>query len=391
MRAIGMISGTSYDAIDVAAAEFANVGGETLWLEPLGALEIPYPEELREQIADILPPHQTDIGQVCRLNAALGHAFADAASRALTELADGRADLVVSHGQTVFHWIEDGLALGTLQLGEPAWIAEQTGLPVLSDLRSADIARGGQGAPLVPVFDALLLEPLAAPRAALNLGGIANLTVIRPDGSLLGYDVGPGNALIDAAVVALADMTCDTDGRLARSGRIRTDLLYALLDEPYYGASPPKSTGKELFHWDYLRERLEQLPDEPPVADVVATVTELTAWIVGVAAIRHGITELVCSGGGTRNPALMERLAALGGGRWRVCTVDEYGVPAAAKEAYAFTLLGYLSWHGLPGSLPTATGALGPAILGSFTSGAQPLRLPKSAATPPRRLRIQPG
>jgi anhydro-N-acetylmuramic acid kinase len=379
-----MISGTSYDAVDVAAAEF-TVDGDTLWLRPLGALEIPYPEELRQRIAKTLPPRPSGIGQVCRLTTALGQAFASAATRALAELASGRADLVVSHGQTVFHWVDGGRALGTLQLGEPAWIAERTGLPVLSDLRSRDIARGGQGAPLVPVFDRLLLEPGTAPRAALNIGGIANLTVLRPDGSLLGYDTGPGNALIDAATVALADAPCDVGGRLAGAGHVVPGLLEALLREPYYRMPPPKSTGKELFCWDYLRGYVERLPDPPPLADLVATVTELTARVIAAEATRHGLAELVCSGGGTRNPVLMARLASLGAGLWRVRTIDEYGVASAAKEAYAFALLGYLSWHGLPGSVPAATGARTPAVLGSITPGAAPLRLPDPLTSPPRR------
>ncbi len=387
MRVIGMISGTSHDAVDVAAAEFA-ADGDNLWLRPLGALEIPYPEDLRQRIADILPPRPTSVGEVCRLATALGQAFADAAERALAELALGRADLVVSHGQTVFHWVDGGRALGTLQLGEPAWIAERTGLPVLSDLRTRDIARGGQGAPLVPAFDRLLLAPGAAPRAALNIGGIANLTVVHPDGTLLGYDIGPGNALIDA-VVALAGMPCDVDGRLAGSGHVVPDLLEALLREPYYAMPPPRSTGKELFCWDYLRGYVERLTDGPPsVADLVATVTELTARVVAAEAARHGIAELVCSGGGTRNPVLMERIATLGAGRWRVKTIDGYGVPSAAKEAYAFALLGYLSWYGLPGSVPAATGARTAAVLGSFTPGSVPLRLPEPLATPPCRLVI---
>lgn len=390
MRVIGMISGTSYDAVDVAAAEFV-ADGDNLWLRLLGALEIPYPQDLRQQIADILPPRPTSIGEVCRLTTALGQAFAGAAVRALAELAAGRADLVVSHGQTVFHWVDGGRALGTLHLGEPAWIAERTGLPVLSDLRTRDIARGGQGAPLVPAFDRLLLAPGAAPRAALNIGGIANLTVVRPDGTLVGYDIGPGNALIDAATVALADMPCDVDGRLARSGHVVPDLLEALLHEPYYAMPPPKSTGKELFCWDYLRGYVERLTDPPSAADLVATVTELTARVIAAEAARHGLAELVCSGGGTRNPVLMERLAVLGAGRWRVKTIDEYGVPSAAKEAYAFALLGYLSWHGLPGSVPAATGARTAAVLGSFTPGAVPLRLPEPLATPPRRLVIGRG
>ncbi|MQA25282.1 MAG: anhydro-N-acetylmuramic acid kinase [Micromonosporaceae bacterium] len=387
MRAIGMISGTSFDAVDVAAADFTR-DGDVLWLDPLGALETPYPDDVRAQIEAVLPPRQTGVGQVCQLAAALGQVFAAAAARGLAELAGGRADLISSHGQTVFHWVAGGRALGTLQLGEPAWIAERTGVPVLSDLRSRDIARGGQGAPLAPILDALLLAPESTPRAALNLGGIANVTVVRPDGSLLGYDIGPANALIDAASAACTGAPYDVDGRLARSGQVHADLLDALLAEPYYAAPPPKSTGKELFHAEYLRRHVDRLPAPPSGADVAATATELTARIVAAEADRHGLAELVISGGGLRNPALMERIAGLGDGRWRVRPIDELGLPAAAKEAYLFALIGYLSWHGLPASLPEVTGASAPALLGAFTPGSAPLRLPEPAADPPRRLRI---
>ena len=385
MRVIGLISGTSYDAIDVAAADLTR-DGDLLWLDPLGALELPYPDGIRERVEAVLPPRQTGVEQLCRLTTAIGRAFADAAATGLAEVAGGRADLIVSHGQTVFHWVADGRAHGTLQLGEPAWIAERTGVPVLADLRARDIARGGQGAPLAPILDALLLAAEAAPRGALNLGGIANLTVVRPDGSLLGYDIGPANALIDAATAMYAGARYDEDGRIARSGRVADELLEALLAEPYYAAPPPKSTGKELFCADYLRQRVATLGGPSSGTDVVATVTELTARIVAAEADRHGVSELVASGGGVRNPALMGRLAALGAGRWRVRLIDELGLPAAAKEAYLMALIGYLSWHGLPASLPAATGAS--ALLGSFTPGAAPLRLPEPASSLPRRLRI---
>ena len=387
MRVIGLISGTSYDAIDVAAAEFIRDGAE-LWLHPLGFREFPFPDSVRDEIAAVLPPHAIDVERVCRLANRLGQAFAEAAGHGLAELADGRADLVVSHGQTVFHWVEHGRARGTLQLGEPAWIAHRTGLPVLSDLRAADIVRGGHGAPLAPTLDTLLLPPGPTTRAALNLGGIANLTVIHPDGSLLGYDIGPANALIDAACLALRGMPYDADGALAASGTVLPGLLDELLAEPYYAAPPPKSTGKELFSWPYLRRYLDRLAAPPAPQDVVATVTELTARVVADAADRHRVTELVASGGGTRNPVLMSRIAALGAGRWVVRRIDEYGLPSAAKEAYLMALIGYLSWHGLPGALPTATGAASPAVLGSFTPGRAPLRLPEPAESMPSRLRI---
>ncbi|MGH3746587.1 MAG: anhydro-N-acetylmuramic acid kinase [Micromonosporaceae bacterium] len=387
MRVVGVISGTSHDALDVAAAEFAR-HGETLWLAPLGDLEIPFPKRLRADVAAALPPHPSSVEQVCRLHAELGQVFAEAAARGVAELADGRADLVVSHGQTMFHWVSEGRALGTLQLGEPAWIARRTGLPVLADLRAADIARGGQGAPLAPTLDSMLLAPRHAPRAALNLGGIANLTVVRPDGSVLGYDAGPANALIDAASEALAGVPYDADGQLAGSGKVLPVLLEELLAEPYYAAPAPKSTGKELFCWAYLADRLDRLGATPAAADVVATATELTAHVIASDATRHGVTELIASGGGTRNPVLMRRLRELGDDRFRVAVIDELGVPSAAKEAYLMALVGYLSWHGLPGVVPSATGASEAAVLGSFTPGTAPLRLPAAAADSPRRLVI---
>ncbi len=386
MKVIGMISGTSYDAVDVAAAEFTRTG-DVLWLDPLGDLELLYPDGVRDAIAGVLPPAPSSAERICQLTTRLGKVFAETAVKGVG-LAGGDADLVVSHGQTVYHWVADGHARGTLQLGEPAWIAERTGLPVLSNLRSADIARGGHGAPLAPTLDALLLPPASTPGAALNLGGIANLTVIRPDGSLLGYDVGPANALIDAAGTELAGVPYDAGGAIARSGRVLPDLLDALLAEPYYAAPPPKSTGKELFSWPYLRRHLEQLTSPPSAPDVLATVTELTARVVATDADRYGVTDLVASGGGTRNPYLMERLGTLGEGRWRVRTVDELGIGSAAKEAYLMALIGYLSWHGLPGAMPAATGATTPAVLGSLTPGGGPLRLPEPSATPPGQLRI---
>ncbi len=385
MRVIGLMSGTSYDAIDVAAAEFHAVG-DTLELRPLGALSVDYPPGVRDAVAAVLPPAATSIDAVCRLDTGLAHCFADAAVRALTEVCDGHADLVVSHGQTVYHWISDGSALGTLQLGQPAFIAAATGLPVVSDLRAADIAAGGQGAPLVPAFDGLLLAPdpgSTVRRAGLNLGGIANISVLADD-TVLGYDTGPANALIDEACRRYFAESYDADGRHAAAGTVLPDLLDALLAEPYYTARAPKSTGKELFHGGYLDRFLADRLDAPD--DVVATLTELTARTVAAELRRHRITEVVAAGGGLRNPVLTHRIGQLAD--CHLVSVDEYGIPADAKEAYAFALLGWLSWHGLPGAVPSVTGARRPAVLGSLTPGAGPLRLPEPA-TAPRRLRVR--
>ncbi|MEU5561666.1 anhydro-N-acetylmuramic acid kinase [Micromonospora musae] len=401
MKIVGLMSGTSYDGVDVAAAEF-TVDGETLRLRPLGHRGLDYDDELRARIGALLPPTATTIEAVCRLDNLLGDVFAEAAALG-TELAGGHADLVVSPGQTVFHWVQGGVARGTLQLGAVARVAARVGVPVLSDLRSADIAAGGQGAPLVPAFDALLLAPDAsagpasepsegaapaanAPRAALNLGGIANLTVVAPGAPVLGYDIGPANALLDAAARRLLDRPCDLDGVRAAAGRVHPGLLDELLAEPYYAAPPPKSTGKELFHAGYLDEKLAALGEPVAADDVLATLTELTARVVAAECDRHRVTEVIASGGGVRNPTLRARLTELGAGRWRLRTTDELGVPAQAKEAYAFALLGWLSWHGLPGSIRSVTGAARAAVLGSWTpSGPGPRATPVIS---PRRLRI---
>ncbi|MEH1029009.1 anhydro-N-acetylmuramic acid kinase [Micromonospora profundi] len=386
MKIVGLMSGTSYDGVDVVAAEFTTEG-DTLWLRPLGHRGLDYDEALRAQIAALLPPGATTIEAVCQLDNRLGEVFADAAAVGL-ELAGGTADAVVSPGQTVFHWIADGVARGTLQLGAVARVAARVGVPVLSDLRSADIAAGGQGAPLVPAFDALLLDGAAEPRAALNLGGIANLTVVAPEAPVLGYDVGPANALLDAAARRFLDQPCDIDGARAAAGRTHERLLADLLAEPYYAAPPPKSTGKELFHAGYLDRHLAALGEPVPVDDLLATLTELTARVVAAECDRHRVVEVIAGGGGVRNPALLGRLAALGAGRWTLRGIDEWGVPAQAKEAYAFALLGWLSWHGLPGAIPSVTGATRGAVLGSWTPAG-----PAYGGAPtdrPRRLRIRP-
>ncbi|MEO3777304.1 anhydro-N-acetylmuramic acid kinase [Micromonospora sp. B11E3] len=385
MRIVGLMSGTSYDGVDVVAAEFA-VEGETLRLRPLGFAGLDYDEELRTQIGAVLPPNPTSIEAVCRLDNRLGEVFAEAAARGVA-LAGGRVDAVVSPGQTVFHWVSGGRARGTLQLGAPARVAARVGVPVLSDLRSADVAAGGQGAPLVPAFDALLLRAESGPpRAALNLGGIANLTVVAPGAPVLGYDVGPANALLDAAARRFLGRPCDLDGARAAAGRVHPALLELLLAEPYYAAAPPKSTGKELFHAGYLDGKLAALGAPVDPDDVLATLTELTARTVAAECDRHGVAEVVAAGGGVRNPTLLRRLAALGDGRWRLRASDELGVPTQAREAYAFALLGWLSWHGLPGAIPSVTGAREATVLGSWTPAGPARSAPP--ATPPRRLVI---
>ncbi|MFF8572339.1 anhydro-N-acetylmuramic acid kinase [Streptomyces sp. NPDC015408] len=387
MRVIGLMSGTSYDAVEAAAADLV-LQDDVLVMRPLGHLSAPYPDGLRELIAGFLPPSETTARTAAVLDTGIGRAFADVAVRALGELCDGTADLVVSHGQTVYHWVEDGAVRGTLQLGQPAWIAEATGLPVVSDLRSRDVAAGGQGAPLVAMTDTLALAALPGTPAALNLGGIANLTVVAPGADPLAFDTGPANALMDAAVRHFTEgaLGYDEDGRRAGAGRVDAALLRVLLDDPYYARPAPKSTGKERFHLPHLLDALALAPVPEP-DDVLATLARLTAVTVADACRAHGVTRLVVSGGGAHNPVLMGMLTdelpgvALG-------PSDALGLPSDAKEALAFALLGFLTVHGLPGAIPSGTGARRATLLGSITPGREPLRLPEPAARPPRSLRV---
>ncbi|WP_432884031.1 anhydro-N-acetylmuramic acid kinase [Kribbella sp. CA-245084] len=383
MRVIGLMSGTSYDAIDAAAADL-RLDGDVLVLTPLGMLSQPYPPELRAAVAASLPPASTTVEQVCRLDTGIGQAFAAVARQAVEQLCGGYADLIVSHGQTVFHWVDDGTVRGTLQLGQPAWIAEATGVPVVSDLRARDVAAGGQGAPLVSIIDVLWLRGRPGVPVALNLGGIANITVVH--GDPVAFDTGPANALIDAVVTELTGRPFDADGVMAARGQVHEELLGRLLAEPYYQRPAPKSTGKELFNLAYVAKAMEGLP-EIPAEDLVATVTTLTARTVADAVRRYGGTEVVASGGGIQNPALMHLLADEL--EIPVRTTDELGMPSAAKEAYAFAVLGFLSVHGLGGTVPSCTGAAHSSVLGSVTPGLSGLPTITGEARPPMRLLVQ--
>ncbi|MGK3204979.1 anhydro-N-acetylmuramic acid kinase [Amycolatopsis sp. MEPSY49] len=388
-RVIGLLSGTSVDGIDVAAADL-HAEDDTVVLTPLGELDLPYPESLREALLAALPPNPCTAGELTRLDTGVGQAFADAAARGAEELAGGSADLVASLGQTVFHWVEDGHVRGTLQLGQPAWIAERTGLPVVADLRTRDVAAGGHGAPLASTLDQLWLRGLARdtghPVAALNLGGIANITVVAGDEAAIAYDTGPANALLDVAAYRVSGQRSDVDGRLAFGGSVRSDLLVRLLADPYFAAAPPKSTGKEHFNAPYLDAALAGLPPVEP-GDLLATLTEFTAVTVAGECLRHGVTTVVASGGGVANPALMTALARnLPAAVLK--TSDDLGLPGAGKEAYLTALLGWLTWCGVPGSVPSATGARGPRLLGALVPGAGPLILPAPLGGTVTRLRV---
>jgi len=354
MIVAGLISGTSLDGIDVAIVDLAQVRRPVL----LGFRTVPYPAGVREAILSIsnAPTHTA---QVSRLNFLIGELFADAVGSCGLPI-----DLIGSHGQTIFHEGEPVELFGhrvasTLQIGEPAVIAARTGIPVVADFRPADMAMGGKGAPLVPYVDYLLFRSETIGRVALNIGGIANITVI-PAGAtaeqVIAFDTGPGNMVIDGLTGSY-----DRDGAIARRGTVNSVLLAELLNDSYYRKAPPKSAGRE----QYGNEFLASLPKNLPLEDLVATATELTVETISQAINSfESISEVIVSGGGAHNIYMMECLRA----RLHVAlkTSADFGIDVDAKEAIAFSILAYETWHQRPSNLPSATGARRSAILGKI-------------------------
>lgn len=381
-----MISGTSHDGIDVAVVDF-TLRGNALHAHLSLASSVGYAPQLRSRIVAALPPAAATVAEVCELDTLVGQAFADAAEHAVA--AAGPVDAVCSHGQTVFHWVEGSRAMGTMQLGQPAWIAERLGAPVVADVRIRDITVGGQGAPLVSCLDTLLLAQLPGRPAALNLGGIANMTVLGAPGGALAWDIGPANALVDAAVLRTGAHPAgyDVDGALAAAGHVDGELLADLLEEPYYRLPAPKSTGKELFNDEYVTAALRRRGERLAAADLVATLTALTARTVADAVVASDVDILVTSGGGCANPTMLRMLAEHLPGV-RIMTSSELGAPPDIKEAIAFALIGWQTLHGLPATVASCTGATEPRVLGAVTPGRGPLSLPSPLDTPPTSLRL---
>lgn len=371
MRVLGMMSGTSLDGIDVVLADLDRdpEDASTLRARLLHVGEEPWPEEVRDALRAVLPPAPADVATWNRLHAATGTAFADAAARVLAR--HGGADLVATHGQTLHHDVDaDGRVSGTLQIGDASRIAEATGTPVLFDLRAADVAAGGQGAPLAPILDDLLLGGAGERTAALNIGGISNVTVVG-EGEVVAGDLGPGNALLDAAVHAATGAPADLDAALARQGRIDPAALETLLGEPFYARPLPRSTGREHFDAEHVRRLLgTEALAAMTLPDLLATLVELTAVTIARGIDPLGVSRVVASGGGIRNPLLRERLAAHLD-PVPLLDADELGIPTDGKEALLIALLGYLGAHGLPGTIARAdgtahTGARRAAVLGAL-------------------------
>lgn len=368
---VGLMSGTSLDGITAAVVRFTDRDAR-VHIDLLGWLTHPYSAAQRDALGAALAG--TTAAAYCRVNFDLGGWLADAAIAAIAEAGVARSQiaLIASHGQTVWH--EPGHS--TWQLGESAVIAERTGIDVVADFRVRDVAAGGQGAPLVPIADALLFAADGAWRALQNIGGIGNVTVVPPNGDLRAvraFDTGPGVALIDA-LARRADpaLAYDVDGRLALAGSACTDVVDDLLAAPYFAAEPPKSTGRELFSAAYAASLAERCVASRPgatAADIVATATLLTARSIADSYRRflpEPAHDVLLSGGGARNPALVAAIRAQLADR-KVRLFSDVFFDGDAKEAVAFAFLGWLHHQRRPGNVPRATGARGPRILGKRT------------------------
>jgi anhydro-N-acetylmuramic acid kinase len=382
----GVMSGTSADGINIALVEI-NRKPEThrfdpscLTLELLGHTEYRFPAPVRETILGFMNAERAKVADLARLNFFLGELYADAVLKAQKKF-KLKAQLIGCHGQTLYHQGNAQRFLGrsvavTWQTGEGAVLAARTAIPVVSDFRPADMAAGGKGAPLVPFLDYTLYSSDKIGRIVQNIGGIANLTAIPARGSpndVIAFDTGPGNMLIDGVTQHLYKRPFDRHGRIAASGKILEPVVADFLRAPFFSRKPPKTAGREEFGREFAADWLRRCRGRDK-SDVVATATAFTARSIA-AAIRRFVlnkspdfAEMIVAGGGTKNATLMRMLQGeLSGFGLRLRTSDELGVPSESKEAVAFALLAFQSWHHQPSNIPAATGATRPAILGKVS------------------------
>jgi anhydro-N-acetylmuramic acid kinase len=383
MLVLGIMSGTSADAIDVALAHISGAAPH-LKAKLLKHTSIKFPSPLRKEILRVAEQQAISAGGLSQLNFRLGEAFAEAALTACRRfrIAPKKIALIGSHGQTIFHEGRPVQYLGrptacTLQIGEPSILAARTGITTVADFRPADIAQGGQGAPLVPYADYLLYRHEKFGRLSLNLGGIANITVIpagAEPGQILAFDTGPANMLIDALVAHFTHnrQRYDKDACLAQQGRANPALLNELMRDPYLKLAPPKSTGREYYGRTYLHKFLAAgRHHKAKPNDLIRAATIFTALSVVDALNRFvlpktEIHQLIVSGGGAQNPLISGQISAALP-RIQIVPSSELGVPEDAKEAFAFALLAYETFHQRPSNVPSATGARRLAILGKIS------------------------
>jgi len=375
----GVMSGTSADGIDVAVVRILG-HGFSLRFKLLGHEHFAYSRPVKEAVLRAMNASSISVAELARLNFLLGELYAEAIGKTQQRTAIANINLIGCHGQTIYHQGHLAPYLGkkitsTWQTGEGSIIAARLGVPVVSDFRPADMAAGGKGAPLVPFLDYLIFRDRRTGRIVQNIGGIANLTAIPANasvGDVMAFDTGPGNMVIDELTQLLFGKSYDRNGALAKRGHILQPVLKELLHNPFFKQKPPKTAGREEFGREYARRFLQRCGGAKK-EDVIATATALTAQSI-TAAIRNLISrkgsyrDYIVSGGGSRNRALVQMLAqevsAMG---LKLRHSDEFGVPSQAKEAIAFALLAYQSWHGQPGNIPSATGAKQAAILGKIS------------------------
>ena len=377
---VGLMSGTSMDGIDSALVRIKNSGANTE-IDLINFQTFPYPDQLRNDLLDISQPGQGTVDKICRLNFVVGEYFADAVFN-ICRLANfdiSQVDFIGSHGQTIHHLPDETTYLikvtgSTLQIGEPAVIANRTACITVANFRYADMAQGGQGAPLVPYFDYLQFKSEKFNRIILNIGGIANFTILKKQCTIddvLAYDTGPGNMVINALMKKFYNQQCDENGAVALKGRVSEKLLLDLLKHKYFNKPIPKSTGREGFGNSYVDQVISTSKElKLKQEDIIATITELTARSIADS-LKHSslsieaVDELIISGGGVHNRALMNSLSKYFFNS-RILRTDDFNLPGDAKEAICFAVLANETIAGNPANLPSVTGAKRRAKLGSI-------------------------
>jgi len=383
MLVLGMMSGTSVDGIDVSLVRISGAS-PALNIKLLNHTGVAFPAAIRKEILRVAEQTPISAGELSQLHSRLGQIYADAALAACKKfrISPNRIDLIGNHGQTIFHQGKAVPYLGaqtasTLQIGEGAIIAARTGITTISDFRPADLALGGNGAPLVPFADYALYRHPKLGRISLNIGGIANITVIPANAKpsdVFAFDTGPGNMLIDALVshFTRGRQRFDKNAALAQQGRAMPALLDELLRDPYLKLAPPKSTGREYYGTAYVKklvalgEKHHAKPNDLIRAATLFSALSIVDALNRFVFPRHKIRQLIVSGGGAKNPVLLAQLSAALP-NLAVITSDELNVPTDAKESLAFALLAHETFHNRPSNIPSATGARGPAILGKIS------------------------
>lgn len=367
-KVIALMSGTSCDSIDAGLCEVYP--DKTVKL--IHGINYKYPEHVRAKIFQIFRG-ETTVKDLCQMNFVIGKCFADAANVLISEF--GKPDFISSHGQTVYHYpfdekIDDINMKSTLQIGESSVIAAQTGCMVISNFREADIAHGGQGAPLVCYADEMWWGKSGKNYAIQNIGGISNVTVVSKDCDTFGFDTGLGNIMIDYCVNKYFGLPYDKDGEIAASGVISDSWLDCLLQDEYYFLEPPKSTGREYFSNQYIENVLKFAPDDE--RDIIATVTALSAKTIAQSYERFiypqiSLDEAVICGGGAYNKTLMKMLRNYLPKHIELKTCEDYGISNNFKEVMAFALLGYCTYYNIPNNLPCCTGANKRVVMGKVS------------------------